>query len=77
MARYGLIIAAILTLAGDNGSADQVPPPPQPPSHPAQVSMKADDWTLKQSPTCSGLGATGTSSMAVGCYPGTITPAEE
>ena len=46
----GIIIAAMLTLVGDNGSGDEVSPPPQPPSHPAQVSMKADDWNLKQSP---------------------------
>jgi hypothetical protein len=36
---------------GDNGSGDQVPAPPQPPSHPAQVSMKAADWTLEHSPS--------------------------
>lgn len=48
---HGIIIATMLTLTGDNGSGDQAPAPPQPPSHPAQVSMKAADWTLKQSPT--------------------------
>jgi hypothetical protein len=47
---HGIIIAAMLTLVGDNGSGDQVPAPPPPPSHPAQVSMKAADWTLKNSP---------------------------
>jgi hypothetical protein len=46
----GLIIATMLTLVGDNGGADQVAAPPQPPSRPAQVSMQAADWTLKQSP---------------------------
>ena len=46
---HGIIIAAMLTLVGDNGSGDQVPASPQPPSHPAQVTMKAADWTLKQS----------------------------
>jgi hypothetical protein len=40
---HGIIIAAMLTLIGDNGSGDQVPAPPPPPSHPAQVSMKAAD----------------------------------
>ena len=50
MARYGIIIAAMLTLVGDNGGGDQVAAPPQPPSRPAQVSMKAADWTLKHSP---------------------------
>jgi hypothetical protein len=37
----GIIIATTLTLIGDHGSGDQAPAPPQPPSHPAQVSMKA------------------------------------
>jgi hypothetical protein len=46
---HGIIIATMLTLIGDNGSGDQVPPPLQPPSHPAQVSMKAADWTLEHS----------------------------
>jgi hypothetical protein len=46
---HGIIIATMLTLVGDNGSGDQVPAPPQPPSYPAQVSMKAADWTLKNS----------------------------
>jgi hypothetical protein len=36
---HGIIIATMLTLVGDNGSGDQVAAPPQPPSHPAQVSM--------------------------------------
>jgi hypothetical protein len=47
---HGIILAAMLSLIADNGSADQIPPPPQPPSRPAQVSMDAADWTLKQSP---------------------------
>lgn len=32
-------------------SDDQVPAPAQPPSHPAQISMKATDWTLEHSPS--------------------------
>jgi hypothetical protein len=40
---HGIIIAAMLTLIGDNGSGDQIPAPFQQPSHPAQVSMKAAD----------------------------------
>jgi hypothetical protein len=48
---HGIIIATMLTLIGDNGSGDQVPAPPQPPSHPAQASMKAADWTLEHSPS--------------------------
>ena len=46
---HGILIATMLTLIGDNGSGGQVPAPPQAPSHPAQVSMKADDWTLEHS----------------------------
>jgi len=48
---HGIIIATMLTLIGDNGGGNQVPAPPQPSSHPAQVSMKAADWTLKNSPS--------------------------
>jgi hypothetical protein len=47
---HGIIIATMLTLVGDNGSGDEVSAPPQPPSRPAQISMKAADWTLKHSP---------------------------
>ena len=49
---HGIIIATMLMLIGDNGSGDQVPAPPQPPSHPAQVSMKRDDCRSRpQAPT--------------------------
>jgi hypothetical protein len=48
VARCGIIIAAMLTLVGDNGGGDQVPAPPQPPSRPAQISMNAADWVAGQ-----------------------------
>jgi hypothetical protein len=48
---HGIIIATTLTLIGDNGSANQVPAPPESPSRPAQVSMEAADWTLEHSPS--------------------------
>jgi hypothetical protein len=44
---HGIIIATMLTLVGDSGSGDQVPPSPQPSSHPAQISMNAADWNFK------------------------------
>jgi hypothetical protein len=52
---HGIIIATMLTLIGDNGSGDQVPAPPQPPSHPAQVSMNAADWAREDSRSLGGM----------------------
>jgi hypothetical protein len=48
---HGIIIATMLTLIGDNGSADHALAPPEPPSHPAQVSMQAADWAREDSHT--------------------------
>jgi hypothetical protein len=45
---HGILIAAMLTLVGDNGSGNQVPAPTQPPSNPAQISIKAADWDLRR-----------------------------
>ncbi len=39
----------LLTLLGNNGGSEQVPASTQPPSHPAQVSIKAADWNFRHS----------------------------
>jgi hypothetical protein len=55
---HGIVIAAMLTLVGDNGGSDQVPAPTQPPSaQPHRPCEEAAYAAFRQSDLAKALGA--------------------